>query len=127
MSLKKHRKAEYKGFGLPIFPDSIDELNVVSSAANMNGAILERVLKHVEGFKKLVFGPKTSDKHSWWWGVYFQTKGWELVILLPWEHDQEELDSSLMDRSIAIHTKGKIGAKEIDRVVNEFVDVLRTL
>jgi hypothetical protein len=127
MSLKKHRKAEYKGFGLPIFPNLVDELNVVSSTTKFNGEILEKVLKHVEGFKELIFGPETSDKHGWWWGAHFQTKGGELIILLPWAHDQEKLDSSLMDRSIAIHTKGKVGKKEIDDIVGEFIGVLRTL
>lgn len=135
MSGKQHVKAKLKGYGYPIFPHWIDQLNRIVDELHLTGAILAKAGGSIEGYLGLD-RPVTSDGYGWFWGLKFSLglsepgisgfkKAKRILITLPWSQNRSRMDGLELDRSIAVYTRGPITPEEVDGVLCKLIRALK--
>lgn len=106
MSLQQHDEAVLEGFGGPIFPDEVAELNSHFSGSNWCGALLKSLGRGIFGYAGSE-GCKTSDGYMWFCDLVFRScvTPVTVCVLFPWKADWDAGDDSSQDRSIAVYTR----------------------
>ncbi|MBI4095526.1 MAG: hypothetical protein HY438_01545 [DPANN group archaeon] len=108
-------KTELAGYDTQIFPERLDELNRIYSlfGANSGSYSLDRFLARIES------NILTADGYKWHKGLHFTIKKGRIAVLFPWALDFKRRDGLQLDRSIAVFTKGRVGKKDAETLIEK--------
>lgn len=101
-----------------VFPEKLDELDRVYNRVEANGVTLEELGRTIYGYET-IDRPTTEDGYVWFWGLHFKTGRGRTATIFPWAQDWDGQDRTGLDRSIAVHTRGKVDARDVDGLVEK--------
>lgn len=131
MSREQHADALLDGWGGPVFPAELAELDDELAAAGrrvafgLSGGWLSSCAGQVRGFVEGTSGPRTSDGYQWFWGLHWALVSTRVMLLVPMRMDDEARDDSRSDRSPAVYTQGEVGADTVAWIVQWFTEVVQ--
>lgn len=118
-------RVELMGYVGPIEHSLLDALNNAwedDKGRTLGGTIcLLEKLPHRNRFLKSL---QTDDGYKWFLGISFTIGNGDLTVLFPWRLDAERKDSSRMNRSVGIYTKGDVDDDALNTVLLQIIKVL---
>ena len=112
-------RCNYSGLDGPFFPSSLDELNHTYARVAVNGFHLTAIARLLSGCP-MTSAPVSHDGYAWFWAASFSKIGSSVLVAFPWAQDEQYLDGTTSDRSIAIYMQG-LNGDWVDCLITDLV------